>query len=60
MAYKPKENPLPHSERGMIGARRRWGPPRNHNIADLSPEQREIVNALIEAQRKANEIGGER
>lgn len=38
-------------EYGVIGARRRWGPPRRLNIGDLSPEQRQRILDLIEAER---------
>jgi hypothetical protein len=44
--------PLSHRERGRLGAARRWadhpGPVR---IDDLTPEQRRLVLALIDAAR---------
>lgn len=41
-------------EAGKRGARRRWGPPRVVRLDALTPEQRDVVLALIEAQRAAN------
>jgi hypothetical protein len=41
---------------GRIGAQRRWGPRRRLNIGDLTPDQRELVLGVIEAQRIANEV----
>lgn len=39
---------------GHASAARRWGPPRRLNIGDLTPAQRQVVLALVEAQRIAN------
>lgn len=35
-------------------ARARWGPPRRLAVGDLTEAQRELVEALISAQRAAN------
>jgi hypothetical protein len=43
------------AEAGRIGSRRRWGPPRRHNIGDLDPERRDRVAAFIEAERRAQD-----
>jgi hypothetical protein len=43
-------------ERARLAARARWGPTRVHNIRDLSPEQREVVDNLVRAFRQANEV----
>lgn len=40
--------------RGQRGAEARWGPPRRLRIGDLTPEQRRLVAALVDAQREAN------
>ena len=39
---------------GHLGAERRWGPPgtRTVKIGDLTPEQRRLVLALVEAARE--------
>ena len=60
MPSKRRPNPMPPAERGYLGARRRWGPRRILNLGDLSREQREIVNALVDVQRAANEQSEER
>jgi hypothetical protein len=39
---------------GRAGMRARWGPPRRLNLRDLTPAQRELVLALVEAHRIAN------
>ena len=36
---------------GTVGAAKRWGPPRHARLDDLTPEQRALVLALIEAAR---------
>lgn len=41
-------------EMGLRGAAARWGPRRRLVISDLSPEQRNVVLALVDAQRAAN------
>lgn len=40
---------------GTIGASRRWGPRRVVKIGDLTPPQRRLVLALIEAAREERE-----
>ena len=42
------------AQAGRLGAAKRWGPPRRVHLGDLTPEQREIVLAFIEAQRNAS------
>lgn len=42
-------------EAGRKGAAKRWGEPRVIHIGDLTPAQRRLVLALIEAQRESNE-----
>jgi hypothetical protein len=37
---------------GMLGARARWGEPRTVRIDDLTPDQRRLVLALIDAARQ--------
>lgn len=37
---------------GQAGARKRWGAPRVVRIDDLTPEQRRLVLALIDAARQ--------
>lgn len=46
-------NPRYH-ERAKKGAAARWGPPRRLRLADLTPDQRRVVLAVVEAQRAAN------
>ena len=43
---------------GTIGARRRWGEPRVLRLDQLSPEQRRLVLALVEAAKAAPEPAG--
>jgi hypothetical protein len=45
---------MSYAERGRRGAEVRWGPARKAYFADLTPEQRQVVLALIDAQRNAN------
>jgi len=49
-----ESNSLTRRERGLRGAEVRWGPTRRVNLRDLTPDQRRVVLALIEAQRAAN------
>ena len=37
---------------GRLGARARWGEPRIARLDDLTPEQRRLVRALIDAARE--------
>jgi hypothetical protein len=49
----PEEKPQPAwAEFGLRGARRRWGEPRVVRIAELTPQQRRLVLALVDAARK--------
>jgi hypothetical protein len=41
-------------EAGKRGAERRWGPPRRLHLGDLTPEQRRLVLARVEALRNLN------
>lgn len=52
MDTKPKKDVFVES--GRRGAEKRWGPPRVVRLHDLTPEQRRLVLALVEAQREAN------
>jgi hypothetical protein len=38
---------------GEKGARSRWGPPRVVRLDDLTPEQRRLVLALVDAARSS-------
>lgn len=40
-------------EAGRRGARARWGEPRTVRLDELTPEQRHLVVALIDAAKKA-------
>jgi len=42
------------SSMGKLGARSRWGPPRNWHLGDLSNDQRIAVEKLVLAFRAAN------
>lgn len=49
-------NPSPRRvEAGRRSAQRRWGPPRILRIGDLTPEQRRLVLALVDAAREERE-----
>lgn len=48
------EPTIDRRERGRRGALKRWGPQRRVNLKDLTPDQRRVVLALVEAQRAAN------
>ncbi len=39
---------------GKAGAAARWGVPRRLQLGDLTPDQRRLVLALVEAQRAVN------
>ena len=41
------------ADAGRLGARAKWGPPRIARLDDLTPEQRAVVLALVEAARSA-------
>lgn len=38
---------------GQIGANARWGPPRVVRLDELTPDQRRVVVAMLEAAKKA-------
>jgi hypothetical protein len=38
---------------GALGARKRWGPRRVVRLDDLTPEQRAVVMALVDAAKAA-------
>lgn len=40
---------------GKVGATKRWGEPRILRLDDLTPAQRRLVLALIEAAREQND-----
>ena len=41
---------------GKAGAVARWGAPRRLQLGDLTPDQRRLVLALVEAAREANAV----
>jgi hypothetical protein len=43
---------------GHLGARKRWGEPRTVRIDDLTPDQRRLVLALIDAARSGRQPEG--
>src|SRR4051794_17625944 len=50
--YVRAREPMPRSERGRLGARKRWGDePRTIRLADLTPDQKRLVLALLELGR---------
>lgn len=52
----PDSLKLSKADAGRLGARARWrGERRVVNLADLRPEQRRVVLALVEAARTANQ-----
>ena len=56
VGFSVSKNPV-LVEAGKQGALKRWGPPgtRTVNIGDLTPPQRRLVLALIEAARLESE-----
>lgn len=54
-----EKNPR-YVEQGRIGARKRWGPPRLVRLDALTPEQRDVVLALVAAQKVALNAEAER
>jgi hypothetical protein len=52
----PPPVPTP-AERGRNGARKRWADhaPRTVSLEDLTPEQRRLVRALVDAVRSSSE-----
>ncbi len=56
----PQKHPAPHDyivRRGVAGARARWGPPHRVKIADLPPNQRALIAALVDLARDTKETG---
>jgi hypothetical protein len=51
-----ESKPLTHSERGQIGARRRWGPQRVVRLAELDADTARLIRALL-AQKQAVSTG---
>jgi hypothetical protein len=49
------ESPMPPEESGLLGARRRWGPPRIVRLADFPADERAAIVAAIDAKRAARE-----
>ena len=47
--------PMPHTERGRLGALKKWGGRRIVRLDQLDPRVREAVLALIRADEQANE-----
>lgn len=45
---------------GKAGMRARWGAPRKVRLDDLTPEQRDVIVALVAAQAAANKAAAER
>lgn len=52
VASPPAAKNLGKVRGGQIGARRRWGEPRIVRLDDLTPPQRRLVLALVDAARK--------
>lgn len=50
MTLAPPKNSV-FVESGRRGARKRWGEPRVARLDDLTPEQRRLVLALLDAAR---------
>lgn len=51
--YVPSKNPK-LVEAGVRGARRRWGDPRVVRLEALTPSQRRLVLALVDAAKAQN------
>ena len=51
----PAREPMPRAERGRLGSRKRWGPPRILRLDQLDPGTRGIVEAVLAARRNAAE-----
>lgn len=51
--YLSKPNtPMSRQDRGRLGMRKRWGPPRTINLRDLPPEQRAFIAELVDVARR--------
>lgn len=53
-AYSPHMPTSKRTEAAKKAAATRWGPPRVVRMDELTPAQRRLVLALIEAQKEAN------
>lgn len=49
----PPRVPMPRADRGRLGARKRWGPPRVLRLDTLDPVSREIIAAILTARENA-------
>jgi hypothetical protein len=49
----PPRVPMPRADRGRLGARNRWGPPRVLRYDQLDPVTADIVRAIVEARKNA-------
>ena len=49
----PAREPMPRAERGRLGARNRWGPPRVLRLDTLDPVTRDIIRAILTARENA-------
>lgn len=46
-------SPMPHAQRGVLGARARWGPRRIMRLDQVSPPVRAAIEAMVEAEENA-------
>jgi len=46
-------NPMPHAQRGKLGAAKRWGPARTVRLTDLDPVTADIIRAILTARENA-------
>ncbi|HEY5435449.1 MAG TPA: hypothetical protein VIK13_09465 [Candidatus Limnocylindrales bacterium] len=51
----PTRVPMPHRERGKLGAAKRWGPARVVRLDQLDPVTADIVRAILTAREHAAE-----
>lgn len=58
--YVRARDPLTPRERGMLGARSRWGERRIARLDDFDPDERAAILAAIEAKRAAKTARAER
>ena len=49
----PARVPMSRSERGQLGNRARWGPPRVLRLDALDPVTRDIIRAILAARENA-------
>ena len=50
--------PMPRADRGRLGARKRWGPPRVLRLDSLDPVTRDIIRAILAARENAAKADG--